>query len=298
VYGNPEVRILEPADGAVFTSGETATLVGEGHVPHWGPLDGGSLEWESDLAGPLGTGEVLAVDGLPVGVHGITLTGTHVSPTPGTASITIEVRGGSPPEVEILAPRDGYIVYVDEPHGARGAAEDPEDGPLMGDALSWESDLEGFLGTGEHLTGFSLAVGEHTLTLRATDSDGLSAEASVTLIVSDDPMEVILAAVDELEQAIDALRQAGELSPTFAQTWGSNLVLLLRSLLMADLSGQQSVQWRCGQALHVRDWGKALERATESPSPNYYATSTAADVLGPLLDRLDALLLECVNPNG
>jgi len=44
--------------------------------------------------------------------------------------------------------------------------------------------VEGDLGTGRHLTLTGLLPGAHVLTLRATDSDGMTGTASVTIYVT------------------------------------------------------------------------------------------------------------------
>jgi len=60
-----------------------------------------------------------------------------------------------------------------------GSGEDPEDGELTGDALTWESDRDGQLGTGQSVSLSGLSPGQHTVTLTATDSEGSTAQASV-----------------------------------------------------------------------------------------------------------------------
>lgn len=53
-----------------------------------------------------------------------------------------------------------------------GVAMDPEDGPLAGDSMIWTDDLEGMIGEGEQFDAVLDVVGDHTVTLTATDSDG------------------------------------------------------------------------------------------------------------------------------
>ncbi len=59
-----------------------------------------------------------------------------------------------------------------------GFAYDPEEGMLAESALTWTSDRDGLLGTGERLES-PLSPGNHTLTLRAVDADANVAEISV-----------------------------------------------------------------------------------------------------------------------
>lgn len=94
-----------------------------------------------------------------------------------------------PPLVTIDAPRDGDQVDEADPLTLKGHATDPEDGDLSGQALAWDSDLEGYLGDGEvvRLPAYDLRPGLHILTLTATDRKGLSAETSVSIAVRGEP---------------------------------------------------------------------------------------------------------------
>lgn len=74
-----------------------------------------------------------------------------------------------------LAP--GHLLILD------GSATDVEDGVLDGESLVWESSLDGELGTGRELATNALSEGVHTITLTATDSQGASSEATLTVVV-------------------------------------------------------------------------------------------------------------------
>lgn len=94
--------------------------------------------------------------------------------------LAIDVVGGVPnerPTATISAPDDRSVFNQGAPVSFVGSATDAEDGPLSGASLRWESNLDGPLGTGSPLTAASLSVGEHTVTLTATDSGGLFARA-------------------------------------------------------------------------------------------------------------------------
>ena len=90
-----------------------------------------------------------------------------------------------PPSVEILSPDDGATFSSGESITFDGSATDPEDGELTGDALVWDSDREGEIGTGQSLTRDDLSIEAHTITLTATNSVGLTAFASVEIEVED-----------------------------------------------------------------------------------------------------------------
>ena len=61
-----------------------------------------------------------------------------------------------------------------------GVASDPEDGALSGMSMIWTDDLEGEIGQGEMFDAALNTLGEHTVTLTATDSDGNIGEATLT----------------------------------------------------------------------------------------------------------------------
>jgi hypothetical protein len=64
-----------------------------------------------------------------------------------------------------------------------GTAWDPEDGRPSQEALVWSSSRDGALGTGYSANTQILSRGVHIITLTATDSDGATGSASVTVTV-------------------------------------------------------------------------------------------------------------------
>lgn len=76
------------------------------------------------------------------------------------------------PITKISRPADGVEVHLGTPIFARSQSFDPEDGVLRGDALVWELEDHGEVGTGETVLLTDLALGTHRLILTATDSDG------------------------------------------------------------------------------------------------------------------------------
>lgn len=91
--------------------------------------------------------------------------------------------GPGTPTVTITSPASGLTVDEGTPVQLAGSATDPQDGPLGETALAWASSVDGALGTGSSLEVVSPSVGVHTITLTATDSDGNTGSASVSLLV-------------------------------------------------------------------------------------------------------------------
>ena len=88
-----------------------------------------------------------------------------------------------PPLVQISAPGPGASINAGDTLTLAGDATDPEDGTLTGPALVWSSSRDGALGSGDSIRTAALSAGVHSITLRATDSQGAFAESSRSVVV-------------------------------------------------------------------------------------------------------------------
>jgi hypothetical protein len=89
------------------------------------------------------------------------------------------------PEVVIVAPLNGTMITEGTHISFTGAGYDLEDGMLNDSNLTWISDQNGILGTGEDLWTRNLTRGVHTITLMGEDSDGNRATDQITISVLD-----------------------------------------------------------------------------------------------------------------
>ncbi|MBL7080227.1 hypothetical protein ISS39_07885 [Candidatus Bathyarchaeota archaeon] len=90
------------------------------------------------------------------------------------------------PEKEPSAYIESPVDYGSYARGAvvlEGSGFDLEDGTIRGPELTWDSDVDGFLGSGGRVEGASLSPGVHIITLSVVDSDGNRAENSVVMSV-------------------------------------------------------------------------------------------------------------------
>lgn len=180
----PVPAITAPIDGRVYLVGETVPLRGSADDPEDGPLSGGALVWTSSRDGALGTGAALDRSDLSEGDHTIRLTATDTRGASASAEVTITLSTvAQNPDAIITSPTDGAAYEPGDAVAFAGSASDPQDGPLSGGSLVWTSSRDGPIGTGTSFNRSDLSLGQHVITLTATDSDGRTGTAAVTVTV-------------------------------------------------------------------------------------------------------------------
>ncbi len=121
---------------------------------------------------------------------------------------------GKPPTASLFT-EDGGLYITGQTLILEGHAFDKEDGQLASSALTWHSSRNGELGTGNHrLLADNLAIGEHRLTLTATDSDGLTDTASITVQIFRDRPAVLPARLAVSSRNVYLLSNGEALSDT------------------------------------------------------------------------------------
>jgi hypothetical protein len=177
----PIVQLISPVDGATFY--ETQFIKFSAYVfdPDEDPYPSNEILWHSDISGDLSNGPLFHLN-LPQGTHHMTVTATDEKGASTQVSFTLHILSGAGiPSVFITQPGDGTFYGYSQPVHFEGYGYDTEDGNLTGNSLEWRSNIDGLLGYGTSidvvLTGASncqQAVQDHTITLKATDSDGHS----------------------------------------------------------------------------------------------------------------------------
>jgi serine protease len=124
------------------------------------------------------------------GRHTVRVTARDLLGREGSASREVNVVN-SPPVVRIDSPANESVFYRGQSVNLVGVATDLNEGPDPGPGplpCRWEGPAaDGFPRTGCSLTVTFSTNGRRTLTLRATDPQGLSSTASVTITITDPP---------------------------------------------------------------------------------------------------------------
>jgi len=173
----------------------------------------------------------------------------------------VDIADGLPPEIVIISPNDGLVVSLGDSVDFTATVSDDRDDPTEID-LHWSSDKDGVFNTNKaSATGMvtfettGLSGANHEITLRATDSEGRVASASVTLIVNALPGAPLIAiepkeatSSDDLlavivEDALDVNRDATELSYEYAWYRDGDSVGLATEDVSASLTARGE-QWQ------------------------------------------------------
>jgi len=124
----------------------------------------------------LGYGESLSTKKLSVGEHVMAMRVRDKTGNTSWASVTVTVLSkgvvNNAPSASISSPAAGASVVLGTTLTFGGAGSDPEDGSLSGAALTWSSSINGSIGSGASFSTNALSVGNHVITLTATDSKG------------------------------------------------------------------------------------------------------------------------------
>lgn len=188
----PQVSISSPAGGENFTSGNLPIA--------WTATDADndplqvSIEFSRDNGAtwtPIGSANGSGTLNLPIGqLAGSANARVRVWASDGFLSGTVTSNAfaiaAQPPRPFIVTPLAGTTYLEGQPVPLLGRADDPQDGVLTGTlALTWRSDRDGVLGSGE-AQNVLLSAGTHTITLRAQNSSGLTRTTQVTITVLPD----------------------------------------------------------------------------------------------------------------
>lgn len=195
----PVVTAVTPtASGMTLTGPYTITWAGsdadssatiyQGVVPHY------TVEYNPDVTNDESDWYVLASNltattwsddfaELPGGKHAkirVTMSDGILTGEAESAEFVVPAKA---PEVFIEPPEWGYDYEEGDEVILQADVYDMQDEWLDDDKLEWTSNLSGTLGNGTDLIVDSLPIGDHTITVTATNSAGLAASSSITLSI-------------------------------------------------------------------------------------------------------------------
>lgn len=176
--GGPTVTITEPSQDTTVTSGDPVTLSGTASDLVDGDLSG-SIEWSSDLDGPLGTGSSVSVT-LTAGSHTITAFVQDLAGNAASTSVAVTVASNAAPTADAGGPYSGTVDAVID---FDGSGSFDSDGFIA--SFDWDfGDGTTAIGAGPATSHTYTSTGTFTVTLTVTDDDGATASAMTSVTVS------------------------------------------------------------------------------------------------------------------
>jgi len=173
----PQVSIISPNGGESWAVGDQKTIAWSAN-----DLDGDTLYFnvfytpDSINWVPLGinlTENMLTVNvnmmtgGNQAKIMVMVTDGMNTGSDLSNNSFIVEMKE---PDAYIIAPVDQASILANKPVLLKGYAFDKEDGALNKENMSWTSDKDGRLGSGEEIMVY-LSLGQHVITLEVKDSD-------------------------------------------------------------------------------------------------------------------------------
>jgi hypothetical protein len=182
----PTLTLTTPNGGQNFATG-TVNVAWSGS-----DADGDALIYTVEYSADDGTtwltlavdlpGQTMGVDSSELGatteglIRVIATDGMNITIAQSAATFTVQPHA---PSVWINAPQDGLVFIGNIQLFLDATVTDMQDGVLDGTNVQWTSDLDGALGDGDIVTfnARNLSEGYHTITVTATDSEGLTNSA-------------------------------------------------------------------------------------------------------------------------
>lgn len=173
----PQITITSPTYGYQTTYGVPINFTATASDKEDGNL-ANQVVWESSIDGAIGQQAVLSE-----GSHTVTAKVVDSEGVSVTKSIVVSVMAAvpenTPPSVEIISPSTHFSVEEGYSFLFKATATDQEDGTLSNN-VTWASSIDGQIAD---LT--TLSIGEHVVTATVADSEGLTAEDSIIVTVSE-----------------------------------------------------------------------------------------------------------------
>lgn len=180
---DPQVARVQvtPAVDTIGALGGQTQLAGEAQDANGHSVEGATLAWTSSDTTVATVDSAGTVTGGMVGEADIVATSSGGADT--ARIVVVDPDGDQAPVAEIEAPSEGASFAPGDTISFQGSGTDLENGALTGASLSWSSDIDGEIGTGEQVESATLSSGDHVVILTATDSQGQTGTDSVRITV-------------------------------------------------------------------------------------------------------------------
>jgi Leucine-rich repeat (LRR) protein len=188
----PSIDILSPSQNAIFYTTDLVSLFAAAGDFEDGDLSG-QIQWSSDLAGSLGSGQTLDLP-LSAGNHVISASVVDSDGNAASDSVAVLILPNTAPAVTIDSIQNGAIFQAGELVTLSGTATDAEEGNIS-PAIQWQSNLDGALGSGASIQ-FPLRIGNHTISASITDGTGASTTQTVNLRINAPPQVSLTSPMD------------------------------------------------------------------------------------------------------
>jgi hypothetical protein len=177
----PAITIHSPSSGSIFDNDATTNFTGSAYDSEDGDLSY-IMTWSSNIDGALGSGDNVSAS-LSSGNHMITAAVTDSEGLVQTQqiSVTVNLPNNTAPTVVISSPTSQQNFISDNEISFTAIASDVEDGALN-HAIQWHSNIDGHLGSGDYVSSL-LSAGTHTVTASVVDSESLSNQSQVIVLV-------------------------------------------------------------------------------------------------------------------
>ena len=187
----PNLDITTPADGSTYSRG--SQLVSFSATASDAEDGTPSINWISNLDGPIGSGILVQRNDLSYGTHNITAIATDSGGFTDFEAITVTIEN-DPPVVQITNPPDGAEFFQGQTIHLTATSLDTNaipQAPLPDSALVWHLEDTPNFATGHSATipGGTLPLGPRVIAIVATEGE-LVGDDFIVIMINEDPADI------------------------------------------------------------------------------------------------------------
>lgn len=282
----PTLSISAPSNNTSFSSNDSITLTASANDAEDGNISH-TIQWSSnDFSGTIPKGGSTQLGKLAAGTYTFTAQVSDSQGASAQATVTFTVRAAAnntAPTLSISNPQNNTSFTPNDSITLKAQANDAEDGDIS-HTIQWSSsNFSGDLPKGGNIPLGKLPVGSYTLTATVSDSQGVSAQATVTFTVS----------------ANNTAPSLTILSPSNNSTFSTQDSITLKAQASDTEDGNLStaIQWSSSNFSGTIPQGGEVSLG-KLPAGSYTFTAKVRDSQGALAQQSIAITIrEAVNNN-